>query len=48
MDAISQTSMLDRSSAVSLPAIASERNAIQSDQIPNSIVPDYIPPPPNA
>lgn len=48
MDAISQSSVIDRGLAVLLNVVANERNAIQSDQIPNSIVPDYIPPPPNA
>ena len=48
MDAISQTSIMNKGLAVSLGAVSTERNTIQSDQIPNSIVPDFIPPPPNA
>lgn len=47
MDAISQTLMIDRSSPVSFPSTEKEQKSIQSDQIPNSIAADYIPPPPN-
>ena len=47
MDAVSQTSMIDRNQTVSFRTSARGQTPIQSDQIPTSITADYIPPPPN-
>lgn len=48
MDAISQVLIIDRFSAVSFHFFTDDKNIVQPDQFPNSVEPDFTPPPPNA